>query len=954
MTLRARSEPSAAEPPHTRWCRACGAVPRGRLHQAQGESCGPCGTPLDPPEPGPERIGRIVLVGNRLLPRHAVAVAERVVGVGQGAGPAAGQQAEQHLSHEADHPAERDARQHVGRQAGHGGDQGIEVLVLDRSDTPVPIAVERFDRLPEVTLPVPAVTSAAGRLWAAIRARAAGAFRARWSDAAVDSAAVDAATISLGTRRSAALDLVTLGLAPRPELGLSRFETAWYQARGVAYPPPGRPGDPAALLRLLAELPAGGYPDRVRLLMPWLTELCADPRLRGTASELVEPFTTSSADARALVAVLSASPQQDVEELLGEYVRTAGTEGEVALARAIVDGGPLPDAPGTNAPALADLRRHASALARCREDPGGATDEDLATVGFVAERARRAYLAGDAAALSGDHEAERHYRALLSYRAGEPFESTDLRPVARSVVAQLDGSVAGAEVAADPSAWPALWRAAIEGPRVAVEGSPAAVGGSRAGAEEARAGVERAGADGEPAGADGEPAGVDAAGVAGVRSGARSGLLVEDDLRAEHPEFGCWLDLGAVHRSLADGHWAGAAAAADAVASVSGILTLRAEALNLAAYACWQLGRTDDALRRLDEALAVHPTEGVAVNAALVADGAAVLPYLARVMGLTASPTVRAGALTRAIDLWTAGMCGPGYPPALAAMVRGGLAVPQDDDELHRTLLTLSFRNDRAWLASASVTVSGALQERTTRYVQRRAAYETRPSKVTLRAVTVALVGVWRLHPRPAWATAELAWLTDVFERLLEAPFDSATNPVPAVETLLGTEVLDLAPSLILSVRAGAHLARAAERRGRSLPSETERKLVLDPVRTYRMRRAELDEQDRKSVEAALAAGLEAATGAIVTVTVTRNRQLVRRFRQLEMEPVQDYADGRRVVAQRMYVLDRFDGHVRRCRAYLKAMDGLPVNEGFVRQVRDAIDGWTGISSRVRRSLRAV
>jgi tetratricopeptide (TPR) repeat protein len=790
-----------------------------------------------------------VLVGNRLLPRHAIA---------------------------------------VGLTDAGGGEA---VLILDRGDAPVAVPVDRFDRLPGVTLPVPAVTSAAGRLWAAVRARAAGAFRARFTDAAVDSAAVDAATVSLGTRRSAALDLVTLGLAPRPELGLSRFETAWYQARGLAF---AADGDPARLIRLLQELPPGGYPDRVRLLMPWLADLCADGRLRGAASELVEPFATRDADARALLAALTPSPGDDIEAVLGAYVRAAGTAAEAEVVRQIIGGGPLPG--GTYGPALTDLGRHATALARCRDDPGAATDEELRTVGFEAERARRAYLAGDRAALAGDHEAARHYRALLGYVTGEPFDGGDLRPAARAVIAQLDDpATAAAGVAADPSAWPKLWRAAADGT-----------------------------------------------------------LVVDDRLRAGHPGFGHWSDLGAAYRSLREGDRAEAAALADRIAADSDVPPLRAEALNLAAYGLWQLGRADEALERLDRALAVHPTEGVAVNAALVADGAAVLPYLARVMGLTPSPQVRTGALTRAIDLWTAGMCGPGYPPALAAMVRGGLSVPQDDDDVHRTLLTLSFRNDRAWLASATVTTTGPLQERTGRYVQRRAAYETRPSKVALRAVTVALIGVWRLHPRPAWAGAELAWLSGVFERLLEAPFDSATNPVPAVETLLGTEVLELAPSLILSVRAGAHLARAAERRGRSLPAETERKLVLEPVRTYRMRRDELDEQDRKAVSAALAAGLEAATGAIVNVTVMRNRQLVRRFRQLEMEPVQDYADGRRVVAQRIYVLDRFDGHVRRCRAYLKAMDGLPVNEGFVRQVRDAIDGWTGISSRVRRSLRAV
>ena len=122
IVLRERFEPGAAEPPPPRWCRACGAVPRNQ--QGDRDTCGPCGTPLDAPEPGPARVGRVVLVGNRLLPRYALSVAVSV------------------------------------------SETGDSVLILDRGDTPVPVAADRFDGLPEVTLPTPAVDSAAGRLWA--------------------------------------------------------------------------------------------------------------------------------------------------------------------------------------------------------------------------------------------------------------------------------------------------------------------------------------------------------------------------------------------------------------------------------------------------------------------------------------------------------------------------------------------------------------------------------------------------------------------------------------------------------------------------------------------------------------------------------------------------------------------------------------------------------------------
>ena len=82
---------------------------------------------------------------------------------------------------------------------------------------------------------------------------------------------------------------------------------------------------------------------------------------------------------------------------------------------------------------------------------------------------------------------------------------------------------------------------------------------------------------------------------------------------------------------------------------------IRAEALNVVAYAKWQLGSAVEALALLDRALATHPVEAYAVNAALIAadDGARVaLPYLARVVDLTTRPRVRQGAVAHAIDLW--------------------------------------------------------------------------------------------------------------------------------------------------------------------------------------------------------------------------------------------------------------------------------------------------------------
>ena len=59
-----------------RWCRAC-----GNAGEPAGAACARCRTPLVGPDPGPPRIGRVVNVGNRILPKYAVVIGESVEAV---------------------------------------------------------------------------------------------------------------------------------------------------------------------------------------------------------------------------------------------------------------------------------------------------------------------------------------------------------------------------------------------------------------------------------------------------------------------------------------------------------------------------------------------------------------------------------------------------------------------------------------------------------------------------------------------------------------------------------------------------------------------------------------------------------------------------------------------------------------------------------------------------------
>jgi hypothetical protein len=798
-----------------------------------------------------------VAVGNRLLVRHAVAV-------------------DQH---------------------------GATVLVLDRDDVPAPMAADRFDGFAAVPLPPVDVIGAAGRLWVAERALSEGALRARWSGAAVREAAARTAAASLGARRAAALDLITLGRPDNPALDLSTAELTWYRARAAA-----GAGDVLALLTLLRDLPPTGYPGRVDLLLLRAADLFADPALAEEAGALLEPFVETSVDARALraalrpPAALGPDVARDALDLLPTYAPlAAGDDAQVAaITWAITGDGPLPGGARSSGPAMRALDTGLTLLAACRDDPGGLDEDSLRAVGFVAELARRAYLAGDERGLAElpDDESVRHYRALHAYRTTGRLDLDALRPDAQATAKRTDElsrtfsgrRMATAEIAADPSTWPFLRANAVD-----------------------------------------------------------EKITLTDRLGGAYPEFAQWLALCATSSSLRDARWAEVAATGQRIADQAKSPVLAAEALNVVAYAKWQLGSSVEALALLDRALATHPAEAYAVNAALIAadDGVRVaLPYLARVVDLATSPRVRQGAVTHAITLWLTRDGGVDYPATLATLVRGALTARQDDDEFHRTLLELSLANDRVWLSRADVVAHGPLQTRTARYLVARARYAEDRTGDALRDAARAIVALRRHKPRPAWVEPELTRLAEEVDLALRTP-DHAVNPAPAVAVLLAADVLDLPARLTLAIRAGALLARSAERRGRLVSVDAERRLILQPVEQYAGRRDELGADGAHTVAAVLAEHLRVAVTAIVNVVVARSGALVDHWQRLDRAP----ATEPRVVERKVEILDRLDRYLDRCRPYLTAMAGLPVDEEFQHRVHDIVTRLAAISARARGSL---
>jgi hypothetical protein len=863
----------------TTWCRACGSDA-----VSGAASCPDCGTGLEPPASGPDLIGHVVEMRGRLGTRPGVVLNET------GA--------------------------------------GIQVLV--KEDTLVEMAPAGFSELRRVRVPGTEVTGAAGRLWVAQQAAERGSLPVKWSPELISAAATAHATTNTGARRAAALDALALG---RPEvldsLGLAEPELCWYRAWAA-----GQAGNTAAALGWLEKLPAGRYAQLVTLLHARGADLLADAGLAARAGILLQQFAGRHRGARALLAALAPGPGDDVVEILSGYAAAATVEGAgedlaagaAAILRMERPARPFPDEwpacrllgtylegrsgarldqpadllgrlPMTLIDELIDSQAIPASLAtadwpaahaaylRCRLSPQAATDEELTEAGFVAELARRHYLADNPAALGrlpGDDEAVRHYQALARWRSGKANGKLDgLRPEARRVLAAVgwvQGAAAGGEdaaipelVAADPTCWELLREQALLG-----------------------------------------------------------ALRLPDPLRERYPAFADWLDLSGLQQLAFEGRWVRVITAGRAMAGQCRSEAARDEAMSIAAFAELQRGRPDAALQLLDEALAGEYTTGLIVNASIVAaaKGSLVaLPYLSRIVRLETDTQVRSGAIERAVDLWARDESVTDYPEPLRDLVRTALGEAQPD-RLFRRLLVLADNHDTAWLAGdGTVYVDSPDQAELLRYRRTWAKAKTEGHPETLASVAQVLVDCAQATPPADWVAAELPRFSEELDSAVHCPFGEGLFLVPAIEVLLEAGVLPPVQQLVFAAQAGAHLAFYMAEHGGSVAPEAERRLLLQTVRRYHEERADLPEQAQDYVGAELARCLSAAAHAMALVT---DREFGRRgeeWNALVRREQYDIASRETILRAERDLLDELAGFVDRARSYLSALGSLELTE---------------------------
>jgi len=885
------------------WCRACG---HGDVPDVP--HCPYCGTGLEPPASGPDLVGHVVEMRGRLSVRHGLALRETST--------------------------------------------GVQVLV--KTDTLDEVPAAAFAALPQVTVTGPQVTGAAGRLWAAQRSAAQGGLRATWSAELIADAARSQATASTGARRAAALDALTLGLPDvLSTLGLAQSELCWYRAWSA-----GQAGQLTAVLGWLEQLPAGRYTQLIALLQAHAAALLADSELAARATVLLEPFAGRHPSAGVLLAALAAEPGVAAADvLLSSAVAAGGADSELAAgASAILEltpparpfpaglptcqalGAYLAGRSGTHLDQPADTLGRLSvalldelidgqvipsslatadwpadaAYLRCRLSPADATEAELTNAGFVAELARRRYLAGDQAALArlpSDDSAVRHYQALARWQSGRANGNLDgLRPDARRVLAAVDWvqseAASGADpevpelVVADPTCWELLREQALLG-----------------------------------------------------------SLRLSAQLREQYPEFADWLDLSSLQQLALEDRWVRVISTGRALARECHAEAARDEALSIAAFAELQQGRPGAALQLLDEALAGEYTTGLIVNASIVAaakGSLAAMPYLTRIVRLETDQRVRAGAIERAIGLWARDDAVTDYPGALRDLVRAALAEAQPD-QLFQRLLAITDNNDTAWLAGGgTVYVSGADQAELLRYRRTWARARTEGHDETLASVAEVLADCARATPRAEWVAVELPHFTDGIDAAVHCPFGEGLYLVPAIDTLLEADVLEPAQQLVFAAQAGAHVAFYLAEHDDCIAPDAEQRLLFQTVQRFGREELSLPESAREYVAEELRRCLTAASHAMALVV---DREFGRRgeewnalVRREQYEP----ANREQILRAERALLDDLAEYVDRAQNYLSLLNDLKLTEKE-RPARatlaEAVTKWATEINRLRRLM---
>lgn len=610
---------------------------------------------------------------------------------------------------------------------------------------------------------------------------------------------------------------------------LSPSEKSWRTAHHAA-----ETGDVERLRTALGELPVTGYENRASLVLPHLHMVRSDgarwrpiaqAMLAARADHALEVLVASlGAPAKALENAVAFLPEPARDYWLvtserlsaGHYVPPPPVPGQPAWQAASLISSPehfrildgyLQDLVGvdlsllddlvdagrlTSAAPLADRPEASRSHLLARLDPSRLTDGELAAGGLLDERARRSFVARDRATLFGLEPTPRvlHYQALLDVVEGGLPDPARLDEATMTKLARpeqvMNALKAGEirtlpdEVADDPSLWPMFSDLAIRGV-----------------------------------------------------------LLPDTSRRAGHP-LNTWIGLLRLLGLLWEGDFAEAADHGQQLRPHLARERQQDEAASLTAFALDQLGRSEEALRALEDALRGEYTENLLVNVSVIASKVAPdvgVRHLARIVEEAPTPDLQRAALRRALGVWQA--TSEPFPQVLVPILRRLLSIPASlEDYLEFGRAAVSAVPD----LMIQVPNPGEVYDGPWRIFRARARFKVE-SDFFLRDLASEYVDVHRGSGTAEWFKADWQSWVDLVEESVFVDFGDATGSAEFVD-----EVLTKAPGMfsqrerfVLAPQAGAHLAATFAKTDSWLNERAWAKFFFEPIDSFLATRATLE-----------------------------------------------------------------------------------------------------------------
>lgn len=590
-----------------------------------------------------------------------------------------------------------------------------------------------------------------------------------------------------------------------------------------------------ALHDLLAGLPAQGYPDRCRLLLPHLAALSQD---RSRWQPLLDSLVAARApwaeplrdlvlgrwdvaiqagtgflpeDRRAvwprlleqLATGISLSPPPFPEvpawtaaSLVSSPDRSLPLDGAldqlVGLERTLWDD--LVDARRlTASAALTALRGPLRTYLLARLDPAKLSDGELREIRHESERARRLFLQRDRASLSGLERSTRveHYQALLDVVEGGAIDRERIDPRTAAVLEapthvlhqMKDGGprILPAEIAADPSLWPMFTESAV------------------------------------------------------------NGRLLADPARPAGDPLNTWIGLLRLLGLIWEGDFAAAVQHGDQLLPHLSEERAEDEALNLVAYALDRRGEVEEGLRRLEDALKGEYTENLLVNASILAAKSSPeigVRYLARLVEEAPTPELRRAGLEQAITVWE-GTDQP-FPPVMVPVLRTVLTGPLTPQEYLRFGgIAINVAVDTV----SSLPNPGGELHGPYKVIQARAKLQ-KDDSFGLGDLAKEFIAVHRAVGRPDWFDAQWSTWVSMIRESVFVDFGDAFGSALFIDQVLinAPELFTQQERFLLAPQAGAHMNAAFSKDGSRLNPQAIDKFLFGPADEFLGVRDTLDE----------------------------------------------------------------------------------------------------------------